>query len=135
MFTIDRNSSCVAISIQNKIPNSKIIEGIREVLSLSLGEVVLSDQQDNHANILPKLYIDYNIKPKGIPIYCMICSVLIHEIIPDWEVFLIRLANNLSSEIFIDVGEEGFLITPSGVVRKIEYCFFFVNDIECLKIL
>ncbi|WP_290796221.1 hypothetical protein [Flavihumibacter sp. UBA7668] len=135
MFTINRDSSCVAIAIQNKSHNSVIIEGIREVLSLSYGEVVLSDQQDNHASVLPKLYIDFNIKPKGIPIYCMICSVLIHEIIPDWEAFLIKLANKLSSEIFIDVGKEGFLVTTSGVIRKVEYCFFFVDDIECLKIL
>ena len=65
----------------------------------------------------------------------MICSVNIHLIIPNWKKFLISLAKILSTEIFVEENQKGWIVYAEGTISQVEFEYFVYEDDEYIRLL
>lgn len=137
MFTINQDSSCIAIGLSERVQQSQILDAIGKILHFSNPQdvIISKDNLDNpEVYDNAKIYLDIDYKPSGLPIYCMICSAQLHTIIKDWKAFLLKLSQNLTTDIFIESNDVGYLIQRQGVIKRVNYDYYFVGESECLNV-
>lgn len=137
MYTINRNSSCLGFGIINECSDAYILDADSKSLGLRGGiDVVLSVKSINELEVYDKalIYLDIYRKPQGIPIYCILCSVNIKNIIVDVVEFLEILSNTLNSSVFIDSNESGYVVKPNGDIETRKFESRFIGEIECVFI-
>ena len=137
MFTINPESSCIAFGIVARLPQNRIFDSIRKVLDVrNESDIIISKYGIDKPDVFERaiLYLDVEEKPDGLPLYCMLCSVKIHEFITDWEFFLKSLAKEIGASVFIDSNNRGYLVEMSGNIEEVKFETFFLNQIECLRL-